>query len=186
MGGSAHRSSHALSYSPRRLSAPIRASRCIVFSSRLPVLAQIIRPPPPDKLNINISINLLNPPPYLKQAEVFLKAHGLRYQIVVLEEQGMKEQVRLFAQAPVVVAIHGSGLSNLLFSPQGSALVEVGVRGNKCYVTLSGKMGLGYAHAHNHAADKGFSSEIQKLVLKALAHARITFPRTQLGTTSDK
>jgi len=126
------------------------------------------------------------PSAFFDEAEVFLKAHGLRYQIVVLEEQGMKEQVRLFAQAPVVVAIHGSGLSNLLFSPQGSALVEVGVRGNKCYVTLSGKMGLGYAHAHNHAADKGFSSEIQKLVLKALAHARITFPRTQLGTTSDK
>lgn len=44
---------------------------------------------------------------------------------VVLEQLTMAEQIRLFAQAEIIVAPHGSGLSNLAFCSSGTTVIEL-------------------------------------------------------------
>lgn len=49
----------------------------------------------------------------------------LGFERVVLGTQTMADQIRTFAEADVVVAPHGAGLANLLFSGRGTKVVEI-------------------------------------------------------------
>jgi capsular polysaccharide biosynthesis protein len=51
------------------------------------------------------------------------REHG--FQICALESMSFREQVALFASARIVLAPHGAGLSNLVFSPPGGHLIEL-------------------------------------------------------------
>src|SRR5262249_49533656 len=55
-------------------------------------------------------------------AGVFAK-HG--FEVVVAEDLGFMDQVRLFAQAAVVAGPHGSGLANFGFAPPACTLVDL-------------------------------------------------------------
>lgn len=50
----------------------------------------------------------------------------------VIEAQNLthREQVALFAQAELVIGMHGAGLSNLLFSPRTTRVIEIGSETN--------------------------------------------------------
>ncbi|GAA3408543.1 DUF563 domain-containing protein [Paenibacillus hodogayensis] len=52
-----------------------------------------------------------------------LKRHG--FHIAQLEGMPLTEQIGLFRSAHTIVAPHGAGLTNLLFSPQGVRLIEL-------------------------------------------------------------
>jgi len=54
---------------------------------------------------------------------LMLGKHGFEH--VRLEEQDFACQVRLFSEARCVVAIHGAGLSNMIFMKQGAAVMEL-------------------------------------------------------------
>lgn len=54
-----------------------------------------------------------------------LAALGTEFESVELEAMGVAEQASLFAQADVVVAPHGAGLTNLLFCNRPTAVVEL-------------------------------------------------------------
>jgi hypothetical protein len=110
------------------------------------------------------------PASFFDGASAFITAQRVRGEIAVLEGLSLVEQVRLFAQAPVIVAMHGAGLSNLLFASSGAVLVEVGLRGNRCYQRLAAKMGVAYFHTPH--GKRGFSREVDKVVRKALSAAR--------------
>jgi tetratricopeptide (TPR) repeat protein/capsular polysaccharide biosynthesis protein len=47
------------------------------------------------------------------------------FQTFYLEEMSVREQVALFAAAKVIVAAHGSGLTNLVFSNAGTKVIEL-------------------------------------------------------------
>jgi hypothetical protein len=47
------------------------------------------------------------------------------FQIIYAERLGISEQVNLFSNAQTVVAFHGAGLSNQIFMPKGSLVVEL-------------------------------------------------------------
>ncbi len=47
------------------------------------------------------------------------------YQAVTLSERPVADQIRLFSQASVVVALHGAGLTNFIFSREDATLVEI-------------------------------------------------------------
>jgi len=92
--------------------------------------------------------------------------------VVTLERLPLFEQARLFAQSPVIIAMHGAGISNLAFATSGAAVIEVGLRANRCYMKLAERMGVHYFSYR--LVGHGFDRGMQKLSLKALAkvHAR--------------
>lgn len=110
------------------------------------------------------------PDAFFTGAHAQLGARGVRVEVAVLEGLPLLTQVRLFAQAPLIVAMHGAGLSNLVFAARGAGVVEVGLRANFCYVRLAGKMGLAYAHSAH--GKRGFTPEVELIVRRALAGAR--------------
>mmetsp|Transcript_2899 Transcript_2899/g.7617 ORF Transcript_2899/g.7617 Transcript_2899/m.7617 type:complete len:298 (+) Transcript_2899:127-1020(+) len=110
------------------------------------------------------------PPAFFTDAEKAFATHGVSFRIVELAAMTLAEQVRTFAQAPVILGLHGAGLSNTIFAPPGAVLVEYGLRGNNCYKRLATKMGLTYVHANDVA--KTFGPNTRRAALKAVASAR--------------
>jgi capsular polysaccharide biosynthesis protein len=80
------------------------------------------------------------------EAEIipFLKETG--FVICQLENLPFEEQVRLFRNAQVVVAPHGAGLMNLIFSNPRTRVVEILAKGHerRCYWTLCEELGHDY------------------------------------------
>ena len=79
----------------------------------------------------------------------FLKAKG--FQKVVLEDLHLKDQVKVFQEARVVVACHGAGLSNIMFMQKGQTVVELKSDNNRywCYFSLARVFGLKYYYSLN-------------------------------------
>ena len=61
----------------------------------------------------------------LNEADVIEQLRPLGFVPVMLETLSFAEQVALFAQAKVIVAPHGGGLTNLLFCQPGTVVVEL-------------------------------------------------------------
>lgn len=57
------------------------------------------------------------------------------FTILRLEEMPWPEQVRAFQRARVIVAPHGAGLANLVFTPAGATVIELtfGLHYNRCF-----------------------------------------------------
>jgi hypothetical protein len=53
----------------------------------------------------------------------YLRRYGFRS--YCLEQMSLREKVTLFSQAEIVVAPHGAGLTNLLFAPEGTQVLEI-------------------------------------------------------------
>lgn len=61
----------------------------------------------------------------LVNEEEVLAALGDELEVVELEAKSVEEQAALFCEADVVVAPHGAALTNLLFCPQATAVIEL-------------------------------------------------------------
>ena len=57
------------------------------------------------------------------EVENVLSKYG--FETVVLEDMTVKEQAARFSEAKIVVAQHGAGLTNLLYLPKGSSVIEI-------------------------------------------------------------
>lgn len=62
---------------------------------------------------------------YLEDFVKLLSAKGFRVKIVFLEKLSVLEQLRLFAQAKIIVSIHGAGLTNLIAIRPGTYVFEL-------------------------------------------------------------
>jgi hypothetical protein len=71
------------------------------------------------------------------------------FEIVYCEKLSFAEQINLFSQAKIVVALHGAGLSNITWSPKGLQVLEVFPNGyfNDCYARLAIQLGFEYSYA---------------------------------------
>ncbi|MCX6026226.1 MAG: glycosyltransferase family 61 protein [Chloroflexi bacterium] len=69
------------------------------------------------------------------------------FELVTPENLSFTEQVGLFSQANIIVAPHGAGLANVLFSPRGTRVVELTspMYVNPCFYSLCGAVGHRYA-----------------------------------------
>jgi hypothetical protein len=67
---------------------------------------------------------------------------------IVTEKLSVIEQINLFRHAEIVVAPHGAGLTNILYMPEGSVVVELAGSWHRLptYVNLAGGLGLRYAY----------------------------------------
>lgn len=51
--------------------------------------------------------------------------HKYNFQITHLEELSVAEQIKLFNQASIIIAPHGAGLANMIFSKKGTVILEL-------------------------------------------------------------
>jgi len=83
----------------------------------------------------------------LNETEVTACLRELGFAVVQLEDYGFAEQVSIMARARYLVSIHGAGLTNMLFMPTGSKVLELQMQDdgtNHYYYTLAADLGIYY------------------------------------------
>ena len=82
----------------------------------------------------------------LNEDELMNFLNQLGFRRVFLESLSVAEQALLFANAEVIVAPHGAGLTNLVFCKSGTKVIEIFSPQyvNVCYWSLSNQVGLDY------------------------------------------
>jgi|TARA_Y100000310_G_scaffold315927_1_gene367081 capsular polysaccharide biosynthesis protein len=94
----------------------------------------------------------------------------LGYKIVLNEKLSFSEQIDLYKNASIVIGTHGAGLSNVLFSPQGSMVVELFPNNliKPHYFFLSKSLQLNYHYflgtALSKSGNKSFSIDVDKFL----------------------
>jgi capsular polysaccharide biosynthesis protein len=94
-----------------------------------------------------------------------LATHQL--QAVQLEGRSLAEQVALFGNCRLLVGLHGAGLTNMLWMPAGSRVVEIRRRGdhhNNCYYVMACALGHQYSYLQAEDLQPGggtYSAELQ-------------------------
>ena len=76
---------------------------------------------------------------FINEDEVAQNLEKQGYETVVLEDLSLRKQVSIFLGATHVVACHGAGLANLIFSPPGVSVLEIfpNAEGRGTYEMLS-------------------------------------------------
>jgi capsular polysaccharide biosynthesis protein len=79
-----------------------------------------------------------------------------------LEEMPFEEQVSLFSNAEFVISPHGAGLSNLIFSPKGTKVLELmpDVESRPFFWHLSATLGQRYGLMACPAQSKSFNGRL--------------------------
>ncbi|MES1021721.1 glycosyltransferase family 61 protein [Gloeocapsa sp. BRSZ] len=90
-----------------------------------------------------------------------------------LEDMSFADKVRLFSQAEVVVAPHGAGLVNTIFSPQNLIVIDIfGIYGTPCFLVLAKSLGFHYgclgsagrnAISYRHETYNSFKVDVPKV-----------------------
>lgn len=76
-----------------------------------------------------------------------LAAHNIH--LVHMEGRSLAEQITLLSNCRLLVGLHGAGLTNMLWMPLGSQIVEIRRRGddhNNCYYALACALGHSYTY----------------------------------------
>jgi capsular polysaccharide biosynthesis protein len=92
------------------------------------------------------------------------------FEKIVLEDLQLKDQVKLFQEARVVVASHGAGLANTMFMQKGQTVIELKSDNNRywCYFSLAKVFGLKYYYSLNKGStanhrDADITVDIERL-----------------------
>ncbi|RYE32726.1 MAG: glycosyltransferase family 61 protein [Sphingobacteriales bacterium] len=100
----------------------------------------------------------------------------MAFSIVYLEDYSVADQVKLFYNAREIIAIHGAGLTNLIFAQPGTTVIELFPVSyvNQCYWTIASKNKLQYSYLlgegvdvtteKNHLIDSDFYISVEKLL----------------------
>lgn len=101
-----------------------------------------------------------------ERLEERLAARG--FEILHLEELSFEEQIGAFHEAEVVVATHGAGLSNLVWSEAPCRVIEIFPRNYvlDCFSWLSFSLGLDYRYvlcSTGHRIDEDAIEEVVQL-----------------------
>jgi hypothetical protein len=113
----------------------------------------------------------------LNEAELktLLEAEG--FKVIFPEDFSLKEQIQLFYNAGEIIGVHGAGLTNLIFSRQGTRVTELFpvTYVNQCYWTIASHNNLVYSYLLGegndntdnvkHLVDSDFYISIDKLIL---------------------
>ena len=93
------------------------------------------------------------PDEFFLQLAPFLARHRIDFFFSSLDRQPVIEQVRLFARSRIVVGAHGAGLTNMIFSPPRSTVIEVELACSYCgwnaHVNLAHRLGH-YFYRHRN------------------------------------
>ncbi|NEO52950.1 MAG: glycosyltransferase family 61 protein [Okeania sp. SIO3B5] len=95
----------------------------------------------------------------VNEAEVVSMLEKFGFKVIILELMSVAEQALCFANAKVVVAPHGAGLTNLVFCSSGTKVIEFfnSEYVVKCYWLISNVCGLEHYHLIGDEFDQDFS-----------------------------
>ena len=97
----------------------------------------------------------------INEAEVIelLLAHS--YEIHNFEDYKFLQQLEIMRSVKCLIGLHGAGLTNMLFMPQGGSIVELRNEGdshNNCYFSLSSSLNQNYFYLTNKGDRKDTNS----------------------------
>ena len=97
----------------------------------------------------------------VNEAEVVSLLETFGFKIIILELMSVKQQALCFANAKVVVAPHGAGLTNLVFCSSGTKVIEFFDSEYlvKCYWLISNVCNLEHYHLIGDEFDDDFSGK---------------------------
>jgi capsular polysaccharide biosynthesis protein len=83
----------------------------------------------------------------MNEEEIIPGLRDLGFHVMRPAETSLGDQIAAFRDAKVVVAVHGAGLTNIIFCRPGSTLVEIfpegGVHGS-AFLRISSRLGFNY------------------------------------------
>lgn len=85
----------------------------------------------------------------------------LGYQVAFMEDLSFIRQIKLMQGTKVLMGAHGAGLTNMLFMPAGSVVVEIRKEGdshNNCFYSLAAALG----HRYYYAIAKASPSKVDR------------------------
>jgi capsular polysaccharide biosynthesis protein len=85
-----------------------------------------------------------------KEMESILERHG--FEIHFFENYDLKKQIELMSETKHLLAVHGAGLTNMLFMKEGGKVLELRNAGdahNNCYFSLAAALGHDYYYQFN-------------------------------------
>jgi hypothetical protein len=80
----------------------------------------------------------------LNDEEVVEYLRGEGFDILEPQRLTLAEQIRYFSQASLIVSLHGSGLTNVLFAPQATVLELFGAYGDGVWFGMTARLGQSY------------------------------------------
>jgi capsular polysaccharide biosynthesis protein/glycosyltransferase involved in cell wall biosynthesis len=80
----------------------------------------------------------------LNDEEVVEYLRGEGFDILEPQRLTLPEQIRYFSQASLIVSLHGSGLTNVLFAPQAAVLELFGAYGDGVWFGMTARLGQPY------------------------------------------
>ena len=85
--------------------------------------------------------------------DVFELLASKGFEKVSLENMPLKNQVKLFQEARVVIGCHGAGLANIMFMQKNQNIIELKSNNNNywCYFSLARVFGLKYYYSLNNS-----------------------------------
>jgi capsular polysaccharide biosynthesis protein len=100
--------------------------------------------------------------------DVFLKLNREGFEAVCMEDLSFKEQVELMKETRILCGAHGAGLTNMMFCPPGSHIIEIADLSfpNPNFYALASALGHHYwlltarGHGDVHPLEKDLEAEI--------------------------
>lgn len=93
------------------------------------------------------------------------------FEVLQMEKLNFKEQRELMRETQVLISIHGAGLANLIFMPEGSKVIELHPdveRYNSCFYHLAAAIGRDYFYSfeqsdHTNPQEANITVDLKKL-----------------------
>ncbi len=97
--------------------------------------------------NIYISRSDTNSRHISNENELLEVLQRYNFNKAILSQMSLYDQIELFSNAAIIIAAHGAGLSNLVFSPPGTHVIELMPFNSmiKCYWVLSNIKNINYS-----------------------------------------
>lgn len=82
----------------------------------------------------------------INENEVEQLLRGFGFETICFEDYSFEEQVKICSQSEILIGIHGAGLSNMIFQPEGSFVLELQRRMSyaSCFYSLANALDLNY------------------------------------------
>jgi len=112
----------------------------------------------------------------INQIEVdeVLKAAG--FESYYLEDLSWRQQVHLFSSTKVICAVHGAGLTNMLFMPKGGQVIELRKKedvNNNCYFTMASDLNMAYYYLQCEVDDDSKNTQKNDFIVDTEAFKKI-------------
>jgi hypothetical protein len=124
--------------------------------------------------NIIISRKKANERRIINEDELIKQLEPFQFKQIFCEDLTFEQQVNLFRNVKIVIATHGAALSNMLFAPEGTKLIELfpknrNIRDGMCFAQISSILNhkhyiLAFEHINNKQDFFATRNDIQFII----------------------